>query len=89
MTGEYMTYEGVLRELQCEEEELDGFIAEGSLMRFETAEGPRYLRAQVLAIKEDLEAMKTIALDKARARKRRQRQGPQAPPPQSDDPPSP
>jgi hypothetical protein len=64
MTESYLTYEAVLRELQIEDSEMERLILDGSLHRIDTDEGPRFLKAQVEAIKDDMEAMKTIVLDK-------------------------
>jgi hypothetical protein len=64
MADEIMTYDHVLRELQIDEEELEELVRDGSLRPADSDEGPRFARAEVVALKDELEAMKTIRMDK-------------------------
>lgn len=64
MAEEHLTIEEVLRELQIDEKELERLVDQGSLRKVDSDGGPRFHRDDVAAIKEDLEAMKTINVHK-------------------------
>lgn len=65
MGPEYLSYEGVLVELQLEEEELDEMLQDGKLAAIPDGSGRIwFLKSQVSSLKEDREGMQTISWEK-------------------------
>ncbi len=62
MDEDYLSFEGTLRELQIEEEELYDRIAKQILNPAVKTDGLHFLRSEVIAIKEDREAGETIVM---------------------------
>ncbi len=63
MRDRFLTYEGVLRELQIEENELDRLVLDGQLNPVAYPDGLRFPIEEVMNFKEEREGMQTIVLD--------------------------
>lgn len=65
MGPEYLSYEGVLAELQLDEDDLDQMIQDGQIAAIPDGQGKMwFLRTQISALKEDREGMQTITWEK-------------------------
>ncbi|MCZ6690954.1 MAG: hypothetical protein O7H41_15295 [Planctomycetota bacterium] len=62
MDEAYLSFEGTLRELQIEEDELYDLIAKQTLNPAVKTDGLHFLRSEVIEVKEDREAGETIVM---------------------------
>ena len=60
----YLSFEGTLRELQIEEDELYDLIAKQTLNPVVKPDGFHFLRSEVIAVKDDRVAGETIVMPK-------------------------